>query len=170
MGNCTSAPGVVAGDDEFDDHAIGCGDGGIGGAGPNASCLAPGSEHVITRFKNQDVAALATKYMPKDAVTALAAPSAPAQLLSAAPVPPPLSSNARNLISLTPAAALAPAPASAPSTPVHSSTLASGFVLPSQPPLALGALGDDSLDDEPGARTVRALFFLFFILPKKMRD
>lgn len=149
MGNCTSGPGVV--DDEIfaDDNA----------AAPNASassCLAPGSEHVITRFKNQDVSALATKYMPKDAVTALAAPSAPAATL-VSPCSSSSSSShahsaaaARNLISTTPAA-----------MPPHPTSLASaaadGFaaVASARPPLALGALGDNSLDDEPGARTVR---------------
>ena len=113
MGACTSSPHVADDDDNLE----------LGG-------LAPGPDHVLARFKNQDVATLATKYMPKDALTAsvaLSSTSTTTTMMMPAPAAP-------RLISSVP---------SPPSTFHH------------LPPLALGALGDNSLDDEPGARTVR---------------
>jgi len=109
MGACTSSP-LVADDDLV------------------VEALAPGPDHAIARFKNQDVAALATKYMPRDALTASAMMSSTSTTTSTTTMMP-------RLISSVP---------SPPSTFHH------------LPPLALGALGDNSLDDEPGARTVRS--------------
>ena len=112
MGACASTP-LVADDDDL-----------LGGG------LAPGPDHAIARFKNQDVAALATKYMPKEARTVSATTSS---TLATTTMPAPAGAAPR-LISSVPA----------PRSTFHH-----------LPPLALGALGDNSLDDEPGARTVR---------------